>query len=179
MLTVVRVRDTSAADLSQLVKEWFPALPVVLLVFDEGDLREFPGSVPVPSIDHVFLWTGDAQILLAAIKLAEDTRNVDIDTRRAGVPVILVVEDRLRSWSTFLALLYPELLAQAQSLIAEGRNDLRRLVRMRARPKILLANNFDDALILYRRYEKYIYAVISDVSYPRHGEHRADAGLEL
>ncbi len=179
VLTVVRLRDVNAAEFSRQVKEWFPNIPVVLLVFDEGDLREFPGGTAASTIDHVFLWTGDAHILLAAIKLAEDYQNVDHDTAAAGVPVILVVEDRLRSWSTFLPLLYPELLAQAQSLIIEGRNDLRRLVRMRARPKILLAETFDEGLKLYRRYERYLYALVSDVSVPRGGSQVDDAGLEL
>jgi len=179
VITVPRVRDTDAAAFSKLVKTRYPYLPLVLLILDEGDLHEFPDGTPVPTIDRVFLWTGDAQILLAAIKLIEDEINAAEDTRNAGVQVIIVVEDRVRSYSTFLALLYPELLSQAQSLLTEDYNDLRRLVRMRARPKILLANTFDEGLELYRRYHEYVYALISDVTYPRAGEEELEAGLEL
>ncbi len=179
VITVPRVRDTDAAAFSKLVKSRYPYLPLVLLILDEADLALFPGSVPVPTIDRVFLWTGDAQILLAAIKLIEDEINAVEDTRNAGVQVIIVVEDRIRSYSTFLPFLYPELLSQAQSLVAEDYNDLRRLVRVRARPKILLANTFDEGLELYRRYRDNVYAFISDITFPRDGEEAPEAGLEL
>jgi len=179
VLTVPRVRDTNAATFSAMVKARHPYLPVVLLIFDEADLHEFPGRTLVPTIDRVFLWTGDAQILLAAIKLIEDEINVDQDTRTAGVQVILVVEDNVRSYSTFLALLYPELLAQAQSLLSEDHNDLRRLMRMRARPKILLANTFDEGVALYRKHHEFLYALISDVTFPHGDEEELEAGLNL
>ncbi len=179
VLTVPRVRDTNAATFSSMVKARHPYLPVVLLIFDEADLHEFPGGKPVPTIDRVFLWTGDAQILLAAIKLIEDEINVEEDTRNAGVQVILVVEDRIRSYSTFLPMLYPELLAQAQSLLSEDHNDLRRLMRMRARPKILLANTYDEGVAIYRKHREFMYGIISDVTFPHGEEEELEAGLNL
>lgn len=180
VITVVRIQDTDAAAFSRDVKLRYPFLPVVLLAFEEGDLRAFPGGAPPATLDQVFLWTGDARCLLAVIKLLEDHTNVEHDTGSADVPIILVVEDSLRVYSHFLALLYPELLAQSHSLIAEGLNDLHRLMRMRGRPKILLANSYDEAIKIYRKYAPHIFAVITDADIPRRAlPRRTDAGVAL
>jgi len=114
-------------------------MPVVLLVLTEADLADLPGGVDPKAIDRVFVWTGDARMLLSIIKLVEDAKNVEHDTSTAGVRVIILVEDSARRYSSFLSFLYQELMVQSESLVAEGVNELHRLMRMRARPKILLA----------------------------------------
>ena len=179
VITVVRVEDTDADRFSAEVKAKYPRMPVVLVIFDEGDLRLFPNSQPPPTVDRVFLWTGDATILIAAIKLIEDQRNAHHDTKSSGVQVIVVVEDGLRAYSTFLGLLYRELLLQSQSLISEGVNELHRLLRMRARPKILLANCFEDGLALVREFSDHVLALVTDVRFPRDGVEDPEAGLAL
>lgn len=178
VITVVRLEDTDAAGLAKSVKEAYPDLPVVLLAFDEADLDHFPQGQPPSTIDRVFLWTGDAQILVAAIKLIEDARNVAVDAR-AGVQVIIVVEDQLRRYSSFLSLLYTELLRQSRSLVAEGQNVLHRITRMRARPRVLLATSFEGALDCYREFQDNVLAVISDLRFPRDGAEDPEAGFEL
>ena len=179
VITVVKVEDTDATELSRQIKALDKDIPIVLLTFDEGDLRHFPDGELPPTIDRVFLWTGDARAMIAAIKLVEDARNVDHDTSVSGVQVIVVVEDDLRTYSTFLALLYPELLRQSQTLIAEGVNELHRLIRMRARAKILLANDYEDAAGLLHRYRDNILALITDARFPKDGVETPDAGIEL
>ncbi|HTM22080.1 MAG TPA: PEP/pyruvate-binding domain-containing protein, partial [Kofleriaceae bacterium] len=179
VITVVRLQDTDAADLSRRIHALDPRLPIVLLAFDEADPHSLPGGVLPSGIDRVFLWTGDARILIAAIKLVEDARNADHDSQSAGVPIILVVEDSPRRYSSFLALLYAELMAQSQSLIAEGLNAIHRLMRMRARPKIVLATSYEEALALYHRHEDHLLAVLSDVRFPRAGREDPEAGLAL
>jgi pyruvate phosphate dikinase-like enzyme len=181
VLTTARLEDPGFESFSREVKERYPGLPVVLLTFDEAELRRRGGGRPLSrSPDHrVFLWSGDAKILLPIIKLAEDALNVASDTRIAGVQVILVVEDSPRRYSTFLALLYSELMTQSQSLVAEGVNDLHRLLRMRARPKILLATSFEEAIHCARRYRDFLLALISDVSFPRSGQEDPEAGFAL
>ena len=179
VITVVRVGKSDAEEIGTAVKKQNPSLPVVLLIFDDADLTVFADERPPDTIDHVFQWLGDASVLIAAIKLIEDERNVAHDTRIAGVQVLLVVEDRVRAYSTFLGLLYPELLTHAGSLIAEGLNDFHRLMRMRARPKILLAKNFDTALELYNRHAPHICSLMSDVRMPRGGEIAPRGGIEL
>jgi len=179
VITVVRLEDTDAAGLSQRIRASHPTLPIVLLAFDETDRQALPGGLLPATIDREFLWTGDPQILIAAIKLTEDARNAEHDARTAGVQVILVVEDSLRRYSSFLALLYAELMTQSQTLIAEGLNAVHRLMRMRARPKILLATTYEEAEALHRRFRDRMLAVISDVRFPRGGREDPGAGLAL
>lgn len=178
VMTVVRVEDVPVAELSRRIKERHPRVPIVLLAFDESDLEGFPQGELPSTIDRAFLWTGDARALLAAIKLVEDQRNVDHDTR-AGVRVIVVVEDRVRVYTELLAVLYPELLSQARSLIDDGLNDAERVLRMRTRPKILLANTFDEGVEILQRYRDSLMALISDVRFPQGGVLAPGAGLEL
>jgi len=179
VITVVRLEDADATALSHRVKEHDPDLPVVLLTFDEADLDHFPGRVVPDTIDRVFLWTGDARILIAAIKLVEDLRNAEHDARAAGIQVILVVEDSVRLYSTFLAMLYAELMEHSSSLFAEGLNDLQRWMRMRARPKIVLVSTFEDALAMVGRFKDHLLALITDVRFPRGGRMDHEAGFEL
>jgi CheY-like chemotaxis protein len=179
VITVVRLEDGDAARLGRLVKQRHPKLPVVLLAFDEAELAHPSGSAAVAALDRVFLWTGDARILVAAIKLIEDERNVDHDVGAAGVRAIIVVEDKVRPYSTFLAALYAELMAQSLTLLAEGLNDAHRRMRMRARPKLLLATTFEEAAACLDRLKDHVLAVISDVRFPRGGREDPDAGFDL
>jgi len=175
VLTTVRLEDPGVRGLSIQIKRSHPQLPVVLLALDDGELRRL---APSRSLDGTFLWTGDTRILLAIIKLVEDSLNVERDTR-TGVPVIIVVEDSVRSYSGFLALLYAELMTQSQSLIAEGLNALHKLLRMRARPKVLLATTYEEAAEQFQRYREHVLAVITDVRFPREGSLDPEAGLKL
>lgn len=181
VITVARVGHTDAGELSQAIRNRHPDIPIVLLIFDQADLRQFPDKKPPSAIDRVFHWSGNAGVLIAVIKATEDLRNVEHDTRIGGVQVILVVEDSVRAYSNFMAMLYPELLTQSGSLIAEGLNDYHRLMRMRARPKILLAQNREEALELFDQHRKNICCLMSDIRIPERPDEvpREDGGLEL
>ena len=179
VLTTMRVEDPGVRGLSAWVKSLYPELPVVLLVLDQVELKRLAQRPLPPTIDRVFLWTGDTRILLAIIKLVEDAHNVDHDTSKTGVQVIIVVEDSVLAYSAFLALLYSELMAQSQSLIAEGVNALHKLLRMRARPKILLATTDEAARAYYERHRNHVLAVISDVQFPSGGRLDDEAGYRL
>ena len=178
VLTMVRIADTDVGVFARQVKASHPKMPVVLLVLTESDLARFPGGSDSP-IDHVFWWTGDARILLAVIKTVEDALNAPPDTRNADVRVIIVVEDSIRRYSSMLSIIYAELMTQSSSLVAEGVNDLHRLLRMRARPKLLLARSYEEAVGLWQRYRDNVVAVISDVSFPRGGVEDSAAGVDL
>lgn len=179
VMTMVRIADTDVSAFGRHVKERYPQMPVVLLVLSEADLNHFPGGVDSRAVDYVFWWTGDTRIILAIVKLVEDGLNAPHDTRTAGVRCIIVVEDSVRRYSSFLSLLYAELMTQSDSLGAEGVNELTRLMRMRARPKVLLARTYEEALDHYHRYREFVVAVITDVRYPRGGEEDPEAGLKL
>ena len=178
VMTMVRIGDTDAGTLSKRIKLEHPSMPVVLLVRTEADLTQFAGGLDQSGIDHVFSWTGDARIMLAIIKLIEDALNIEHDTA-AGVRVVIVVEDSVRRYSAFLSLLYTQLMQQSESLVAEGLNDLHRLMRMRARPKVLLARDYEQAMAFFERFQDSTLAVISDVRFPRRGEEDGNAGFDL
>lgn len=117
--------------------------------------------------------------MLALVKNAEDQRNVDHDTEKAMVRVILLVEDSPLHRSILLPMLYEELVEQTLAVLDEGLNEQHRLLKMRARPKILTAASYEEALFLFSRYRPYIFSVMSDVRFPRNGEESASAGYEL
>jgi hypothetical protein len=178
VMTMMRIGDTDAGALGRQVKALRPSMPVVLLVRSEADLGQHAEGVDDTAVDHVFCWTGDARIILAIIKLVEDRLNLAHDMQ-AGVRAVIVVEDSVRRYSSFLSMLYAELMKQSESLVAEGVNDLHRLVRMRARPKVLLARSYEEAMAHFTKFRPAILAVISDVRFARRGEEDAQAGFDL
>ncbi|MBT3219535.1 MAG: phosphoenolpyruvate synthase, partial [Proteobacteria bacterium] len=132
--------------------------------------------------DHgiqVFAWLGNAAILLALVKLLEDRMNVDYDVSTVGVQTIILVEDSVRYYSAFLPLIYRALIEQTLEIIEEGLNDHQRTMRMRGRPKILLAHSYEDALSLYDTYKKNVLGIISDIAFYREGQLDPTAGLAL
>ena len=179
IVTNLAVGDTNAADLARKVREAGLDIPVVVLGYDYREIKNFVARNPTTDIDRVFLWQGTARILIAIVKYVEDKRNVLHDTRAMGVPVLLVVEDNIRYYSSFLPVIYTELIKQSRRVIQEGINVAHKLVRMQARPKILLASNFEDAAELVQQYREYIFGLVSDVEFPWNGKLSPEAGFEL
>src|ERR1700682_6513233 len=154
IVTNLAVGDMNAAQLASDVKRAGLDVPVVVLGYDSREIKNFIARNPVTNIERVFLWQGNARILISIVKYIEDKRNVDHDTRIIGVPVILVVEDNIRYYSSFLPTIYTELITQSRRLLSEGLNVAQKLVRMRARPKILLASNYEDAAQQVMKYRE-------------------------
>jgi DNA-binding NarL/FixJ family response regulator len=179
VLTISREATLDLVEFGKKVKALRSDQPVVALGFESVDRQLLRALVSPEAFDAVFVWTGDAKILLAIIKRIEDRINVDNDIEVADVRVILVVEDSIRYYSVFLAALYPELMKQSQSLFSEGLNRLQKLLKMRTRPKILHALNYEQAMELYDKYRDNILAVISDVGFPVQGKLDPEAGLKL
>ncbi|HEV2470183.1 MAG TPA: PEP/pyruvate-binding domain-containing protein [Candidatus Sulfotelmatobacter sp.] len=179
IVTNLTVGDTSAADLARKVREAGLDVPVVVLGYDYREIKNFVARNAVSEIERVFLWQGTARILIAIVKYVEDKRNVLHDTRAMGVPVLLVVEDNIRYYSSFLPVIYTELIKQSRRVIQEGINVAHKLVRMQARPKILLASNFEDAAELVQQYREYIFGLVSDVEFPWNAKLSPEAGFEL
>src|ERR1700758_1280858 len=179
IVTNLAVGDTDAADLARRVRAAGLDIPVVVLGYDYREIKNFVARNPITDIDRVFLWQGTARILIAIVKYVEDKRNVQHDTRAMGVPVLLVVEDNIRYYSSFLPVIYTELIKQSRRVIQEGINVAHKLVRMQARPKILLASNFEEAAELVQKYRDYIFGIVSDVEFPWEGSLSPEAGFEL
>ncbi len=140
-------------------------IPVVLLAWDPSELNGFVTGES-SAIDRAFLWQGDARILQAIVKSVEDWRNVEHDSRLVGVQVILLIEDNVRHYSSFLPLMYSELLEHSQRVIAEGLNLSQKILRMRARPKVLLCTTFEEARRAFDEYGGEVLGIISDVEFP-------------
>src|ERR1700686_3825481 len=179
IVTNLEVEDMDAAQLARDVKAAGLDVPVVVLAYDYREVKKFIARNPVTDIERIFLWQGNVRILISIVKYIEDKRNVEHDTHAIGVPVILVVEDNIRYYSSFLPTIYTELITQSRRLLSEGLNVAHKLVRMRARPKILLASNYEDAARQVMQYREYLLGVVSDVEFPRDGELSPDSGFEL
>jgi hypothetical protein len=179
IVTNLTVADMTAAELAREVKRAELDIPVVVLAYDYRAIKNFISRNPVTDIERIFLWQGTARILIAIVKYVEDKRNVLHDTRAMGVPVLLVVEDNIRYYSSFLPVIYTELIKQSRRVIQEGINVAHKLVRMQARPKILLSSNFEDASHQVENYREYLIGLVSDVEFPWEGKLSPEAGFEL
>ena len=170
--------DIGPGEFSERARAICPDIPLVLLAFHHRELVRVRSEVQ-RAFDNVFIWNGDSTMLLTIIKLVEDRVNVVADTDQVGVRVIILVENSIRFYSAYLPLMYSEVMRQSSALINESINSTTRRVRMRARPKILLAESFEDALALIERYRDYLLGVISDIQFPRGGRLDSMAGIEL
>jgi CheY-like chemotaxis protein len=179
IITSLHVGDMNAVELARQVREAGLDVPVVLMAYNNRELTEFLARHGREAIDRVFLWQGDVRILLAMVKDQEDRRNLERDTGIFGVPAILVVEDNIRFYSSFLPVIYAELMKHSQGLVSEGKNLSQKLLRMRARPKILLCENFEAAWRYFEEYEESILGILTDFEFPMAGKIDGVAGVKL
>jgi len=179
VITTPHLEELDAYSLGRAIKKVKPDLPVILLAQSLRGLPNQPEHTNGQGIDKVFIWSGVPDFLLALVKNAEDRLNVDYDTKKANVRVLLLVEDSPLYYSSFLPLIYQEVVKQTQAVLEVGLNEEHRLLTMRARPKILLAVNYEEALALYERYQPYLFGVMSDSRLPRAQKLDDDAGFSL
>jgi len=179
IITTLRAADMDATALAREVQRSGLDVAVVAMAYDNDERKDFEREHDLSDLDGLFLWQGNARVLLAIVKYVEDLRNVAHDTAAMGVRVVLVVEDNVRYYSSFLPEFYTEIIRQSQSLISEGMNPSHKIVRTRARPKLLLATTFEEAWDYFTRYEPYILGIISDIEFPHRGERVREAGFEL
>ncbi|HUO97045.1 MAG TPA: PEP/pyruvate-binding domain-containing protein [Rhizomicrobium sp.] len=179
IVTNLEVGDMDAAALAKAVKAAGLDIPVLVLAYDYREVEAFLARHPVSDIDRIFLWQGTPRVLIAMVKYIEDKRNVLHDTDAMRVPVIVVVEDNIRYYSSFLPVIYTVMLTQSRRVIAEGLNVAHKLLRFRARPKLLLASDYEEAALLAANYRDFLLGVISDVEFRRAGEMDRQAGFEF
>ena len=158
-----------------------PQVPILLLVNNNGDLRYFQtSSAKIESIDRVFVWNGNSNVFLAMIKYIEDKKNVEEDTKNGSVRVILLVEDSIQYYSRYLPMLYTNIMTQTQNLVEDkSADELHKILKMRARPKVILVSNYEEAVFIINKYKDFLLSVISDVKFPRNGVDDEGAGIEL
>ncbi|MDQ7815905.1 MAG: PEP/pyruvate-binding domain-containing protein [Melioribacteraceae bacterium] len=179
IIATMHIEDMSPISFAKRLKESGIDIPIILLGYDNREMIDLVSSKDITVFDKVFIWQGDYKIILGIIKYIEDKKNVENDTRRVGVQSIILVEDSIRFYSSYLPAVYTVVLKQSQSLISEGINLSHKFLRMRARPKILLCSNYEEALNYFRKYEDYILGVISDIDFQKEGKPDPKAGLEF
>ena len=161
------------------VKRENPNIPIVVLTPFSKAVSQRIAIEDLSAIDYVFSWLGNADILLAIIKLIEDRMNVEEDVESVGVQVILVVEDAIHFYSSLIPRLYKYVFTQSRSFMTEALNDHEQMLRMRGRPRILLARSYEEAMGIYSKYKNNMLGVITDVSFPKDGEKDKHAGIKL
>lgn len=179
VIVMPHISDMDSYDLCAKIKATYKELPVYYFAYDAGKLLDNDKCFDRSIIDRTFIWSGNTDLLMALVKNREDLMNVDHDTDLANVRVVIFVEDSPLYISSLLPYIYKEIVMQTQAVMDDSLNEKDRILRMRARPKILLAENYEDAWRLYKKYSKYLLCVISDVRYPKEGKEDAHAGLKL
>ena len=159
-------------------------IPFILLTHFSREIHRRLEKQDRSCVDYVFSWNGNAELIVAIVKLFEDLINADNDILKVGVQAILLVEDSVRYYSTYLPELYKLVLKQSAEFLKETLNEKQRKLRKRSRPKILLATNYEDAINLYRKYRNNMLGIISDVGFVLHKNdpqetEKADAGIDL
>lgn len=167
--------------LAQAMKHIWPDIPILLMATNNSSLENLDMASPgLQSIDRIFVWNGYSKLFVGMIKYVEDLRNVQADTMAARVRVILLIEDSVRFYSRFLPVLYKVVLKQTQNLIEEEKvTETYKLLSIRARPKILLASSYEEALEIFNTYEANLLAVITDLRFPRNGACDEEAGFDF
>ena len=171
--------DNDAFSVARDIKAEFPHMHcIVLTPFSHGITKRMENE-DLSIFDYVFCWLGNTNLILSIIKLIEDKMNLEHDINEGGVQMILLVEDSIRFYSSILPNLYNYILAQSKRFATEALNRHSATLRMRGRPKAVLARNYEEAMALYERYSDNVLGVISDVRFPIHGEKDSEAGLKL
>lgn len=171
--------DNDAFSVARDIKAEFPHMHcIVLTPFSHGITKRMENE-DLSIFDYVFCWLGNTNLILSIIKLIEDKMNLEHDIDEGGVQMILLVEDSIRFYSSILPNLYNYILAQSKRFATEALNRHSATLRMRGRPKVVLARNYEEAMSLYERYSDNVLGVISDVRFPIHGEKDSEAGLKL
>lgn len=171
--------DNDAFSVARDIKAEFPHMHcIVLTPFSHGITKRMENE-DLSIFDYVFCWLGNTNLILSIIKLIEDKMNLEHDINEGGVQMILLVEDSIRFYSSILPNLYNYILAQSKRFATEALNRHSATLRMRGRPKVVLARNYEEAMALYERYADNVLGVISDVRFPIRGEKDSEAGLKL
>lgn len=161
------------------IRAFSPDTPIIVLTPFSKEVSRRLANEDFTGIDYVFSWLGNVDLLLAIIKLLEDKMNADADINGVGVQMILLVEDSVRFYSSVLPIVYKFILKQSREFSTEALNEHEQMLRMRGRPKVMLARDYEEALELYDRYSDHILGVISDVSFTRNGVKDPKAGIRL
>jgi CheY-like chemotaxis protein len=179
IITTLHIEDMHVIKFANEIKKVNTAPPIILLAYDNKERKELTTRYDTSVFEQTFIWSGDFHLLIGIIKYLEDRLNVESDTQNIGVQVIILVEDNVKFYSSYLPLVYTEIVNQSQRLLSEGINITHKFLRMRARPKILLCTTYEEAWNYYEKYENYVLGIILDNNFRHHGVRDSEAGLKF
>lgn len=179
IITTMHIEDMHVSRFAKLAREEGLKQPMILLAYDNQERKDIINNYNADMFERIFIWQGDYRLLIGIIKYVEDRLNVESDTESVGVQVIILIEDNVKFYSSYLPLIYTEIFKQSQRLISEGVNVTHRFLRMRARPKILLCSTYDEAWEYFLKYREYILGIISDINFKRGGVKDPEAGINF
>jgi hypothetical protein len=179
IISMAHVGDMNVGEFGRAVAAINPNIPIVLLAGSSRELSILPRLENLQGIDSVFVWLGDVRLFLAIIKYIEDRLNAEHDAQAAGVKSIILVEDSVQFYSSYLPMLYTEILNQTRALSIESVNRAQKIMKMRARPKVLLARSFEESLLLFERHKHNLLGVIIDAAFPAGGKIDPQAGFRI
>lgn len=179
IITTLHIEDTHVVKFAKQVKAIEADLPIILLAYDNMERKELTTHYDTSVFEKIFIWGGDFHLLIGIIKYIEDKMNVEADTQNIGVQVIILVEDNVKFYSSYLPLIYTEVFNQSQRLIQEGINITHKFLRMRARPKILLCTTYEEAWECFEKYEENVLGIITDNNFRHYGIRDPEAGLKF
>lgn len=179
IITMLNIGSVDAFKLARNLKTKYPYKPIVILTPFSREVTMRLQHEDLSAIDYVFCWLGNADLLLAIIKLIEDKMNLKHDVEESGVQAILLVEDSIRYYSSYLPYIYKILFQQSKRSILEGLNEHQKMMFMRGRPKMILATNYNEAERLFLKYKENLIGVISDISFNKDGIKDPEAGIKF
>lgn len=179
IITMLSMGKSETFDVARRIKSQYLDIPLVVLTSFSREVTLTIANEDLSSINYVFCWLGNADLLLAIIKLIEDQMNAEYDIKTVGVQAILLIEDSIRFYSSYLPNMYKIIFKQSKSFMTEGLNEHQMMLRMRGRPKILLATNYEQALHYYEEYKNNLIGIITDVSYKTKGVEDPEAGVSF
>jgi CheY-like chemotaxis protein len=177
IIATLHIEDMNVIKFAKMVREAGIKAPIILLAYDNRERKELVTTYDTSIFDRIFIWQGDYHLLLGIIKYVEDRMNVENDTLTVGVQSIILVEDNVSFYSSYLPIIYTEIMNQSKRLLSEGVNLTHKFLRMRARPKILLCTTFEEAWSYYEKYQDFVLGIISDINFKRNGVKDPEAGF--
>ena len=179
VIVMLRIEDTDPISLGKSIKKTYPHMPVILLAFDETEIKQLSQKLSPSAIDRVFIWSGDASVFPAIIKYVEDRKNAEQDIVKGDVRAIILIEDSPRMYSILLPMIYKEIIFLTKNLMSKTLNSTYKSLHLRGRLKVLLTPNYETAVHFSEKYGDNIIGIISDVKFLNKGKKDSQAGMKF
>jgi CheY-like chemotaxis protein len=179
IIATLHIEDMHIIKLAKKIREIGIKAPIVVLAYDNKERKELTANYDTSILEKIFIWQGDYRLIMGIIKYVEDKLNVESDMEAVGVQSIIIVEDNVKFYSSYLPLVYNEIFKQSRRLISEGVNLSHRYLRMRARPKILLCTNYEEGWEYFDKYESNVLGLILDINFKKNNIKDPEAGIKF